>query len=144
MVLSRMVPALAVTGVLALAASAVAQPPGPRIPLDAKAYQATVIRQQYMRQQAAQRSARPAPVRTPVVAPETQPLIGPIELAITLPPPAPAAEPAPVLVDVRGPDGSVRSYALEGGKEAIQTPRVIVLRPGESATVRVTPAPATK
>ncbi len=45
-------------------------------------------------------------------------------------------EPAkqPVMVDIRGPDGKVRSFAVSS-VNAIQ-PRTIVVRPGDSATIQ--------
>jgi hypothetical protein len=42
----------------------------------------------------------------------------------------------PVYVDIRGPDGQVRSYEVEGGREAIQY-RQVVVRPGGSVTIRL-------
>jgi hypothetical protein len=47
------------------------------------------------------------------------------------------SEPAnrPVLVDIRGPDGKLRSFALAGGREAIQ-PQTIVVHPGEKLTIQ--------
>jgi hypothetical protein len=48
---------------------------------------------------------------------------------------APAARPLS-LVDLRGPGGEVRRFAVEGGPEVIQVPSVIVLRPGQSVTIR--------
>jgi hypothetical protein len=46
-------------------------------------------------------------------------------------------EPAvqPVLVDIRGPDGTVRSFPVAGGRENLS--RVIVVRPGESVTIEM-------
>jgi hypothetical protein len=48
------------------------------------------------------------------------------------------AEPAkePVYVNLRGPDGQVRRFLVEGGHEAIQY-RQVVVRPGTSVTVQV-------
>jgi hypothetical protein len=46
----------------------------------------------------------------------------------------PAAE--PFSVDLRGPDGQVRSFQVEGGREAI-TYRQTTLRPGQSVTIRL-------
>jgi hypothetical protein len=42
-----------------------------------------------------------------------------------------------VYVNLRGPDGQVRRFPVEGGRQAIQSPQVIVLRPGSTVTVRV-------
>jgi hypothetical protein len=38
-------------------------------------------------------------------------------------------------VNLRGPDGQVRRFALEGGSDSIQVRR-LVLRPGESLTIQ--------
>jgi len=43
--------------------------------------------------------------------------------------------PEPASITLRGPDGSVRRFAVEGGHDAIDVPRV-VLRPGDSLTLR--------
>jgi len=53
------------------------------------------------------------------------------------PPPRPATE--PLTVGLRGPDGQVRRFPVEGGREAIQV-RSVTLRAGESVTIRWTPA----
>jgi hypothetical protein len=52
-----------------------------------------------------------------------------------------AARPAtaPVYVDIRGPDGQIRRFPVEGGRAAIQY-RQVVLRPGEMLTIQWTPA----
>jgi hypothetical protein len=42
---------------------------------------------------------------------------------------------APVYVTLRGPDGTMRRFLVEGGREAIQSSQV-VLRPGQSMTIR--------
>jgi hypothetical protein len=39
-------------------------------------------------------------------------------------------------VSLRGPDGQVRQFALEGGRAAIQYQPEFVLRPGESVTIQ--------
>jgi hypothetical protein len=57
----------------------------------------------------------------------------PMSIAVTVPA-RPATE--PVYVDLRGPDGQVRSYLVEGGQEAIQY-RQIAVRPGGSVTIRL-------
>jgi hypothetical protein len=43
--------------------------------------------------------------------------------------------PAPMYVAIRGPDGQVRRFPVEGGREAIQV-RQVVLHPGESLTLQ--------
>jgi hypothetical protein len=55
-----------------------------------------------------------------------------ISFAVTAPG-QPATE--PVYVDLRGPDGQVRRFPVEGGREAIQY-RQVVLRPGQSVTIQ--------
>jgi hypothetical protein len=76
--------------------------------------------------------SRPAPV--PVVRAPSRPVV----LVVSLRTPARAA-PEPVYVDLRGPDGSVRSVVLEGARDVIQSPQ-LVLRPGDSVTLRWGPA----
>jgi hypothetical protein len=44
-------------------------------------------------------------------------------------------QPAPLAVNLRGPDGTVRRFPLEGGREAIQS-REVIVHAGESATFR--------
>jgi hypothetical protein len=51
--------------------------------------------------------------------------------------PAPRPAVAPYYVDLRGPDGQVRRFPVEGGRAAIQAPPVVVLRPGETLTLRL-------
>jgi hypothetical protein len=71
-----------------------------------------------------QRPAQPAPA----VA------VRPAAVSIVVAPPAPVVE-EPLTVDLRGPDGQIRRFPVEGGRAAIQTTQV-VLRPGESVTIR--------
>jgi hypothetical protein len=73
--------------------------------------------------------AQPAPVaRTPAVLPRSA--TG--SLVVTVQAPV-RAEPA--YVTLRGPDGQVQRYALEGGQESIQT-RTVIVRQGETASFR--------
>src|SRR5262245_42237853 len=109
----------------------------PRIPPDARGYQTVMILQDYHRQRAAQRPAAtprpsaPAPLRTRAAPPAA------LVVSVTRPAEQPAAPTAaPLLVDIRGPDGTVRTFPVEGGRAAIQTQTVIV-RPGETMTLRV-------
>jgi hypothetical protein len=60
--------------------------------------------------------------------------VRPAAVSIVVAPPAPVAE-EPLSVDLRGPDGQIRRFPVEGGRAAIQTTQV-VLRPGESVTIR--------
>jgi hypothetical protein len=50
-----------------------------------------------------------------------------------------ARAPAPEYVTLRGPDGVVRTFPLEGGREAIVV-REVTLRPGEQLTLNVNPS----
>ena len=47
----------------------------------------------------------------------------------------PRASTAPVYVDIRGPDGQLRRFPLEGGRAAIQY-RQVILHPGERLTIQ--------
>jgi hypothetical protein len=51
-------------------------------------------------------------------------------------PPAPAG----LTVNLRGPDGVVRSFPVEGGRASIQPSQEVIVRPGTSATINVTAA----
>src|SRR5262249_57660651 len=42
----------------------------------------------------------------------------------------------PVYVNLRGPDGRVRRFLVEGGRAALED-RQVVLRPGQSVTIHV-------
>lgn len=74
--------------------------------------------------------SRPAPGRYPHAVAHA----GGVSVAVTIP-----AQPAkkPLYVNLRGPDGRVRRFLVEGGRAAIQYRRV-VLHPGESLTIRWT------
>jgi hypothetical protein len=69
-----------------------------------------------------------------------------VSVAVTPPAPLPivvsvatrtASQPAKerAFVDLRGPDGQVRRFPLEGGSDVIQVRR-LVLRPGDSLTIQ--------
>ena len=62
-------------------------------------------------------------------------------VAVTVAVPAqPAAHPSPgFAVNLRGPDGQVRRFAVEGGRDVIRV-RSVILRPGESLTIQWRPA----
>ncbi len=63
-------------------------------------------------------------------------VVVPVTVSVAVTPPAkPAAE--EVYVDLRGPDGQRRTFSVEGGPGAIRTQPVMVLRPGQSVTVRL-------
>jgi hypothetical protein len=61
--------------------------------------------------------------------------VTPVSISVVMPAATqPAAE--PTYVELRGPDGQVRRFPVEGGRDAIQY-RQVVLRPGESVTFQV-------
>jgi hypothetical protein len=74
----------------------------------------------------------PPPAAPHVAAPVV--VVAPVTISVAVTPPQTAKE--VVYVNLRGPDGQVRRFPVEGGREAIQSPQVIVLRPGASVTVR--------
>jgi hypothetical protein len=73
--------------------------------------------------------SQPAPVV--VVRPAA-----PVTISLTPAAPAPAGGEG-AYISLRGPDGQVRRFAVEGGAEAVSA-RVVVLRPGESLTIQLT------
>jgi hypothetical protein len=77
-------------------------------------------------------SSQPAPA--PVV--RTAPVVVPVTVSVVVTEPARSAT-EQMRVDLRGPDGQLRSFALEGGRDAIQSQPVLVLRPGQSLTIRL-------
>jgi hypothetical protein len=79
----------------------------------------------------------PAAYRTPVFLPPRWDGSLMVTVTGTAPAPATATAAAPPTVNLRGPDGVVRSFPLEGGPEAIQR-REVIVRPGESASIQVT------
>jgi hypothetical protein len=129
--------AIAATALLFAAEPATAQPPsGPQIPVGAKAFRTAMIQQEFWQHQAQRRAeARPAAdYRTTASRPAAP---AAFTVVVTLPAPVPAlrSESPALAVDLRGPDGQVRRFAVEGGREAIQ-PRTVVVRPGETATIQ--------
>ncbi len=68
-----------------------------------------------------------------VAAPVVRAVARAVTVSVALTPPQAAKE--VVYVNLRGPDGQVRRFPVEGGREAIQAAQVIVLRPGSSITV---------
>jgi hypothetical protein len=61
-----------------------------------------------------------------------------VTVAITVTQPVQPAAP-PLAVNLRGPDGQVRRFAVAEGRDVIQV-RSVVLRPGESLTILWRPA----
>lgn len=94
-------------------------------------------RQQMMQRQQAAPSA-PSPVYVPPVR-NLQPAAPPADVQIAVN--TPGVYNPPATVAIRGPDGVVRTYPVEGGQAALQN-QVIVVRPGERVTVQFMPAPA--
>jgi hypothetical protein len=56
-----------------------------------------------------------------------------LQVAIAVLPPASPPAQGPLYVNLRGPDGQLRRFPVEGGRDAIQVQQV-VLRPGQSVT----------
>jgi hypothetical protein len=71
-----------------------------------------------------------------VTAPAAVP-VQPVQVAITVP-----AAPDTAFAAIRGPDGQLRYFPVEGGRAGLHS-RVIVVRPGESVTVQL-PAPPSR
>jgi hypothetical protein len=76
----------------------------------------------------------PPPPSRPVAATAGPTVGAPVTVSVAVTPPQTAKE--VVYVNLRGPDGQVRRFPVEGGRDAIQAPQVIVLRPGGTVTVR--------
>ena len=116
---------------LAVESASAQQRSGPRIPADAHGYQALQLWQQW-HQQRSQSAARAAtapvlPPRPSVYRPAEAPQV---TVAVR------TTEAKPVLVDVRGLDGEVRTFPVTGGAQAI-TVRQVTVRPGEQVTISV-------
>ena len=79
------------------------------------------------------RAPKATPRAQPAPAPVARPLPPSVAISFVAAPAQPARE--PVHVDLRGPDGQVRRFAVEGGEAAIQY-RQVVLRPGQSVVIR--------
>ena len=117
---------------LSFAVPAAAQQPRnfPRIPLDAKGYQTSQILQEYHRQ----REAAPALAARPTPPVAARPAAAePTAVAVTV---TRLAEAPALYVDLRGPDGSVRRFPVEGGRAAIQT-QTVTVHAGEALTLHL-------
>jgi hypothetical protein len=73
------------------------------------------------------------PRPTPAPAPAARPLPPPVTISVAVTVPG-AAAPQAAYLSLRGPDGQVRRFAVEGGAQALPS-RVVILRPGESLTI---------
>ncbi len=71
---------------------------------------------------------------SPVVS-LVRPLLLPVTISITPVAAIPASDERGI-ISLRGPDGQVRHFPVEGGAEAFSR-RVIVLRPGDSVTIQL-------
>jgi len=72
----------------------------------------------------------------PRSVPFLRPVLLPVTISLSLVDPAQAAFETPYIT-LRGPDGLLRRFALEGGPDEVSS-RVVVLQPGQSLTVRLT------
>jgi hypothetical protein len=77
-------------------------------------------------------------VTPPQPSPATAVRVAPPAITIALVVEPPRATTKPLTVGLRGPDGQVRRFPVEGGREAIQV-RSVILRSGESVTILWTP-----
>lgn len=113
----------------------------PRIPADAKGYQTAMILQKYHQKQGGTQAAarvptiRPARPASVVVPEQAAPSAQPVQLVISTPP-----EASQRTVVLRGPDGQLREFPLPGGAASIVV-RDVTVRPGQSVTVQIIPAP---
>lgn len=117
------------------AGSAAAQAPrGVWVPPDVKGYRAhQMLLTPGPRATTSSRATAQPPVRVQVDEPTTA---SPVQVTITLPPTAQSLAPQAGAVAIKGPDGTIRHFPVEGGRQTLES-RVIVVRPGERATIRV-------
>ena len=106
-------------------------PRSPYLPPDAKGYRIQQITQAWAQQTARAEAAAHPPVSATWAAHTAHPVQ--VEISMVIPN---AAENPPAVVALRGPDGEVRTFRVEGGRDALHS-RVIVVHPGESITIRV-------
>jgi hypothetical protein len=78
------------------------------------------------------------PAIKPAPPPTVRPLIPMETVGVTVSLPRPAVK-EPTFIQLRGPDGRVRSFPIEGGTDAI-TYTSVVLRPGQSVTIHLAAA----
>jgi hypothetical protein len=67
--------------------------------------------------------------KTPVVVPSRS-------VAVSIQVSRPAVASKDLTVRLRGPDGQIRRFPVEGGWASIDVARAVVLRPGQSITIR--------
>src|SRR5262245_56312056 len=131
---SALSPLTAVAAVLLTVVPVAAQP---KIPPDARGAQATMIIQQYHQSRAQQAAPRPASP-TPPARPAWGTSVG---VTVSVPDVSVPVSAPTTYVSIQGPDGKVRRFPLARGVEVQYARRHVVLRPGESTTVRLTPVP---
>jgi hypothetical protein len=85
-----------------------------------------------MRAGDAHNAIRPSPPPQPAPVIQVVPVPAVVSVAVTV-----ARQPTKgsIEVNLRGPDGQLRRFPVEGGREAIEYEQ-IVLRPGQSVTIR--------
>jgi|GEM_PF-5016835 len=106
------------------------------IPPDAKGFRALQLRQEAMRQ--SQTAASPtAPHEHHSSGAHHSP--APVNIQITCN--IPSNYNPPAVIAIRGPEGDVRTFKVEGGRAAY--PSRVILRPGERITIQLTPAAPT-
>jgi hypothetical protein len=91
-------------------------------------FQATMKISRYY--QNVERSAPAAVYHPPAQHPSTQETATPVEVTVTEP------EGKTEMVQIRGPDGQIRSFPLLGGRKAIKS-RTIIVRPGQRLNLTV-------
>ena len=110
----------------------------PRISPDARGFQTTMILQQQARARQQARTQVAAPARP--TTPSYQPQPTGVGVSVNVPTPVAQVTTAPSgSVSIRGPDGEVRRFPLASGVEVQYRRQYIVLRPGESTTIRIIP-----
>ena len=97
-----------------------------------------ILQEQARARQQARTQAAPARPVTPTPAYQTQPTG--VGVSVNVPTPVAQVTTAPSgSVSIRGPDGEVRRFPLASGVEVQYRRQYIVLRPGESTTIRIIP-----
>jgi hypothetical protein len=103
----------------------------PRIPPDARGYQTTMIIQQAHQAPAAR---QPSPV-----LPSYAPAPSSVGVSVNVPNVTVPTSTPTTYVTIRGLDGQVRRFPLARGVEVQYRRGQVVLRPGESTTIRLAP-----
>jgi hypothetical protein len=121
---------LAAASALLLVGPVVAQSPrAVYIPPDVKGYRAQQMLQQAVQQQSQRAPSAPSVATTP--SPVAARHVTPVWVSVTLP-----KSPDTTFVAIRGPEGEVRYFPVEGGREGSH---VIVVHPGERVRIQLPP-----